>query len=228
MLAPYLITLHAEPTAEDALLLIDGYTRVQRASPSDFAHETLALQRAGWRGAIYALWWDSSSASDPLFQLLPPLHWHMVKERAVDAGRNLEDQIISLISKRISLVAFSLGARVAYDGLLSTDSIFKFHDLILLGGAIQSNREYWLGLISRLSGRLINCYHPSDPILDLLFRLGEFSPDYACGQEPLGLDDQRLYNLDASRLLARHGSDPHHSYWAALEDLLGAAGWPRA
>jgi hypothetical protein len=223
---PYLIPLHADPLADDVLLLIDGYTTDQRDTARDFAREAETIQRLGWRGAVYALWWDSSSAADPLFQLLPPLHWHMVKERAVEAGRNLEDLLIPFISKRISFMAFSLGARVAYDALLATDSIFRFGDCILLGGAIQSNRRHWLGLISRLDGRLINCYNPLDPVLDVLFRLGEWSPDYACGQEPLGLDDPRLLNVDVGTTLLRNGLDPHRGYWPALEEVLRAAPWP--
>ena len=128
---PYLIPIHLAPNFQETMVIIRGYTSEKSDSAKAFQKKADLFLRGGWQGSIYALWWDASKKST-LFYTLTPLHWHKIKARASKVGKEYFLRTLApILDTNISITAHSLGARVAYYGLLSAQQKgYRFKDVI--------------------------------------------------------------------------------------------------
>lgn len=87
----------------------------------------------------------------------------------------LADAIINRAQgeRPITLVGFSLGARVMYSCLLSLAERGAFglvENAVFMGAPVPTSREDWKAIRSVVAGRVVNVYSTSDYILAFLYR----------------------------------------------------------
>lgn len=183
-----------------------------------------------------ALWTPALVAGGPLailgtaFGIAPVqarLHWSKLKRRAKRSGR---DHVPKLLADafapevQVSLVAFSLGARVAY---YTMDTIARtrhrqLHSVILVGGAVRRDGSKDWGLVAHGSATgILNVYNRNDQILRGFFRIAELKNN-ACGARPIKEESPAIRNLDATEVMQRHdGVVGSHTEWANEFGRLG-------
>lgn len=223
---PQLMNIHAGSDPNQAMVLIYGYTNERLNHPACFTSQLALLTQLGWRGSVHLLWWDSSNGDTWQFRVAPPLHWRKVRQRAERVGiEHIGTVLKPLTGRRISLIAYSLGARVAYYGLLNAPNQLHFQDLFLFGGAIRHNKPEWPQVIERLRGRLFNLYSDADHVLSRIYRLGELRREPACGSKPIAFDHPRLRQIDVSGVNELY-SDDGHQYWEAFKRVMPYEPWP--
>ena len=252
MKSPQLHLLDKSEGREEALVLIRGYLSERKKEPEDNAQWLHAVRASGWRGAIYHLWWDASSSPafllNALFALtrvpLPPpqralqflgragitasallLHWKKVKHRAKKVGRDHLAELLGQVPENpLTLMGFSLGALIIYDGLMSLTGrpSFSIRDVILLGGTItEAKKRQWEKAIEPVEGTLINVFNTRDYMLRYIFRLGQLNPKQPCGLTPIPFDHPRILNVDATGEIS--GSPKNH--WEHVKALPTTIGW---
>ena len=103
--------------------------------------------------------------------------WHMGMDKAKKAGVVLADVLSKRVagSRPVTLVGFSLGARVIFHALLELASRkVPVHgvveDVYLFGAPVTVDMEEWARVRSVVAGRLINGYATSDWVLSFLYR----------------------------------------------------------
>lgn len=221
---PFLISIEKSFKWSEALVIIRGYRC--EAHPTDELKEKWrwSLRRAGWKGAIYYLWWDSSN--DSLINTVRSIqHWQQVKNRAKRVGRKYLPSLISCIpEKSVSLIGYSLGAYVVYSAMLSWHSSSKLlNNSILVGGAISRNKT-WEKIAPNLGGQLINFYNSQDPALWAAYRAGELifasSP---CGLKPIKRFHPKITNINVTALVGLSHSELN--YLPAMQEILGKRLW---
>lgn len=167
------------------------------------------LQEAGWRDAVYHLWWDSSSflTSSIDWINLNPLKWVELKDRARKVGKkHFSDLIKSKVQEReVSIIAYSLGVRVTYYALKEWSAYgHTLKDAIFLAGAIpRDSSKDWGYAASKLRGTLFNIYNNDDQVLGRIVQTlqGGTSP---CGLKPIKAKHSKILNLDATSSIGHH------------------------
>ncbi|KAK6528449.1 hypothetical protein TWF281_009689 [Arthrobotrys megalospora] len=101
--------------------------------------------------------------------------FNIVKTRAEKAGKILADALINRVqgNRPVTLVGYSLGSRVIYSALVELAERRAFglvENVYMLGSAIPSSGEGWIGVRSVVSGRVVNVYSEKDYILGYLYR----------------------------------------------------------
>ncbi|EPS39121.1 hypothetical protein H072_7119 [Dactylellina haptotyla CBS 200.50] len=101
--------------------------------------------------------------------------FNIAKTRAEKAGKILADALINRVqgNRPVSLVAYSLGARVVYSCLVELAERRAFgivENVYILGSATPSSGEGWIGARSVVSGQLVSVYSEKDYILGFLYR----------------------------------------------------------
>ncbi|KAK6360198.1 hypothetical protein TWF730_006349 [Orbilia blumenaviensis] len=101
--------------------------------------------------------------------------FNIAKTRAEKAGRILADALINRVqgNRPVTLVGYSLGSRVIYSALVELAERRAFgvvENVYMLGSAIPSGGEGWIGARAVVSGRLVNVYSEKDYILGFLYR----------------------------------------------------------
>lgn len=117
---------------------------------------------------------------------------------------NFQSLIESQIPEQtICIVAHSLGARVAYEGIKSwTASHYLLQDVILLSGAVRrDSSKDWGYVADKIKGSLINVYNEDDPKLKKFFKLAEAGN--ACGRKPIKEFHPKIKNEDATFFLGK-------------------------
>lgn len=99
----------------------------------------------------------------------------IAKHRSEKAGKVLADAIINRAQgeRPITLIGFSLGARVIYSCLVSLAERNAFglvENVVLMGAPVPTSRDDWKAIRSVAAGRVINIYSGSDYILGFLYR----------------------------------------------------------
>ncbi|KAI9333116.1 hypothetical protein BDR26DRAFT_806089, partial [Obelidium mucronatum] len=131
--------------------------------------------------------------------------WGNGLTKAKKAGRILADTLLSRVqgNRPVTLVGFSLGARVIYYCLLELasrgESAFSIvEEAYLFGTPVMATTKEWKAISSVVSGRLVNGYITNDYILSMLYRASSaFLADVA-GLNPVkGVDGIENYNLDS-------------------------------
>ncbi|RCN38116.1 hypothetical protein ANCCAN_15954 [Ancylostoma caninum] len=97
--------------------------------------------------------------------------WNVCVARAAEVGEHLAELLLSRShgKRPISLVGFSLGARVIYHCLLAmskrTESAGIIEDVILLGAPVSASPTQWAQMCTVVGGRVINGYCETDWLL---------------------------------------------------------------
>ena len=133
--------------------------------------------------------------------------FNVAKNRSEKAGLVLADAIIHRAQgqRPISLVGFSLGARLIYSCLLSLAERKAFglvENVVLMGAPVPSATESWALMRSVVSGRLANAYASEDWVLGFLYRTSAIQLGVA-GLQPIeGVEG--VENFDVGDIVDGH------------------------
>lgn len=182
---------------------------------------TEAIEKSGWHGEIYYLWWDSSKMESLIkyTPLGPPgiiAKIKMIEDDATKTGRKYLPGVLNseLQGKKVTFVAHSMGVYMLYKLFKKPEKYpisVEIEDVILLGGAVRRSKEKWRRTAFRL---LYNVYNEHDKVLKLWkypYRvLTGHRPKSPCGRRPIKkMHVVDVVNIDASDLL----SDDHFKYY---------------
>ena len=121
----------------------------------------------------------------------------------------------------ISLIGFSLGARVIFYALLEPAKQKKFgivQDVFLLGATLSVSQKSWCETRSVVSGRYVNAFARNDWVLNYLFRASSGTVGTVAGLRPIeGVPG--LENVDVTDKIAGHMS--YRTFMPLILDLLG-------
>ncbi|UKZ63274.1 uncharacterized protein TrAtP1_004502 [Trichoderma atroviride] len=150
--------------------------------------------------------------------------WAVSLDRATAAGLILADSLIerSLGTRPITLVGYSLGARVIFSCLreLARKGAYGLvQNVYMFGSPIVVNKDEFLKARSVVSGRFVNGYNRNDWILGYLFRLTNGGIKKVAGLGPL-TDCPWIESIDVTDLVAGH-----MEYRKAMPSLLIRCGW---
>ncbi|MCJ1397676.1 hypothetical protein MMC11_000872 [Xylographa trunciseda] len=143
--------------------------------------------------------------------------------RSEKAGAILADALISRTqgSRPVTLIGYSLGARVIYSCLLSLASRHAFgliENVVLLGSPIPSTAAEWRVMRTVATGRLVNVYSENDFILAFLYRAGSIQKGIAGLQKVEGV--LGVENVDMSSRVSGH-----LKYRYLVGTILKEIGW---
>ncbi|PFH48104.1 hypothetical protein AMATHDRAFT_76886 [Amanita thiersii Skay4041] len=149
--------------------------------------------------------------------------WNNALDRARRAGLVLADVLIQrhLGVRPITLIGFSLGARVIFYALLELAKQKAFgvvQDVFLLGATLTASTKTWYEARSVISGRLVNCYARNDWVLNYLFRATSGGVGTVAGLRPVN-DIPGVENIDVTDKIAGHMS--YRTFMPLILDQLG-------
>lgn len=150
--------------------------------------------------------------------------WSVSLDRAWAAGLILADSLVerNLGTRPVTLVGYSLGARVIFSCLLELARKGAFgivENVYMFGSPIVVKQDEILKVRTVVPGRFVNGYHRNDWILGYLFRLTNGGIRRVAGlAEVEGVPG--LENVDCSELVAGH-----MDYRRAMPRLLREVGW---
>lgn len=150
--------------------------------------------------------------------------WAVSLDRATAAGLILADSLIerSLGTRPITLVGYSLGARVIFSCLreLARKGAYGLvQNVYMFGSPIVVSKDEFLKARSVVSGRFVSGYNRNDWILGYLFRLTNGGIRKVAGLGPL-TDCPFVESIDMTDLVAGH-----MEYRKAIPSLLIRCGW---
>jgi hypothetical protein len=221
MESPELRLLSRPGDSSKALVFIDGYLSEDKVRNNLL----YALSNAGWQDALYHLWWDSGLFESSLMGLGIG-HWHKTKSRATRVGRDYLPHLITnqIPENNVSLIAHSLGARVAYYCMdVWSDKQHCLQNVILLSGAVRrDSSKDWGYVASQIRGNLINVYSSDDKVLKYAFKMAE-AGNNACGRKPIKEYHPKIFNEDATYIIgSSHNLSKSFNY---LPELVRRGLW---
>ncbi|BGP46620.1 hypothetical protein JCM10450v2_002467 [Rhodotorula kratochvilovae] len=150
--------------------------------------------------------------------------WSNALDRAVQAGAVLADILLNrrLGVRPVSLVGFSLGARVIFFALVELAKRKAFgvvQEVYLFGATVTASRKVWREVRGIVSGRFVNGFAMNDWVLGYLFRATTGGLQTVAGLRPIELVPD-LENVDVTHLL-----DGHLSYRPRMPKLLAYVGF---
>ncbi|MBE9157381.1 DUF726 domain-containing protein [Nodosilinea sp. LEGE 06152] len=203
---PWIRQIAASNSSSEAIVVVSGFTTENKTGSNDYQIWIDGLRKAGWEGAIYYFWWDSSNNESfgavSLGQigvgLIP--YWEKHKRRAKRSGRDYLERLVrnEVYESSISFVGHSLGARVLFFGLRdwSNQSSSRPNRLYLLGGAIPKNRN-WSQLADTAKCKIFNIYNSSDWTLKTLYRASSLGLQ-PCGLWPIETRNSEILNINVT------------------------------
>jgi hypothetical protein len=150
--------------------------------------------------------------------------WSVSLDRAWAAGLILADSLVerNLGTRPITLVGYSLGARVIFSCLLELARKGAFgivQNVYMFGSPLVVKQDEWLRCKTVVPGRFVNGYHRNDWILGYLFRLTNGGIRTVAGLTRIeGIPG--LENVDTSEFV-----NGHMDYRRAMPRLLREVGW---
>jgi len=156
---------------------------------------------------VTALRWDADSLRS-LMLSGAVMNFHRACKKAKFAGKQLARHIASQAFGLgpVSLIGFSLGARVIYYALKTLSELAEsrvfIQDVILLGGAVQNDANTWAELLTQVAGRAINVYSRHDLVLKGVYSLAMLGKSRPVGQGPVPCCG--MQNFDASSYVKGH------------------------
>ncbi|POR31970.1 Putative membrane protein [Tolypocladium paradoxum] len=150
--------------------------------------------------------------------------WAVSLDRAMSAGLILADSLLerSLGTRPITLVGYSLGARVIFSCLqeLARKGAYGLiQNVYVFGSPVVVKKEEFLRARTVVSGRFVNGYNRNDWILGYLFRLTNGGIRRIAGLAPIE-ECPWLENMDVTELVPGH-----MEYRKAMPMLLIKCGW---
>ena len=149
--------------------------------------------------------------------------WSNALDRARSAGRVLADVLIHrhLGVRPITLIGFSLGARVIFYALLELAKQKQFgivQDVFLLGATLTVTQTMWCETRSVVSGRYVNAFAKNDWVLNYLFRATSGGVGAVAGLRPIeGVPG--IENVNVTDKIAGHMS--YRTFMPLILDQLG-------
>ena len=130
----------------------------------------------------------------------------VARARSDKAGEVLADALINRAQgeRPVTLVGFSLGARVIYTCLQSLAKRKAFglvEDVILMGAPTPADASAWCKIRTVVVGRVVNVYSTDDYVLAFLYRTSSIQFGVAGLQH---IDVRGVENLDVSELVSGH------------------------
>ena len=131
----------------------------------------------------------------------------IAKYRADKAGTVLADALINRAQGKrpVTLIGFSLGARVIYSCLMSLAERHAFgliESVVLIGTPCPSEAADWRCIRSVVSGRVVNVFSEHDYVLGFLYRTSNLQYGVA-GLEKI-VDVHGIENVDATPMVSGH------------------------
>ncbi|KAK6465226.1 hypothetical protein DFJ63DRAFT_332658 [Scheffersomyces coipomensis] len=150
--------------------------------------------------------------------------WNVSLDRAWKAGKILADTLIAgnVGVRPITLVGFSLGARLIYSCLIELAKRGGYgliENVILLGNPISVKDDQLALARSIVSGRFINGYSTKDWVLGYLFRATGGGLSTVAGLSPI-TSVNNIENIDCTNLV-----EGHMSYRKAIPKILKLMDW---
>lgn len=151
--------------------------------------------------------------------------WNNSLDRAWKSGKVLADTLRrkKLGVRPITLVGFSLGARLIYSCLLDlakTGDYGIVENVYLFGSPIVIHEDEIALARSTVSGRFVNGYMKQDWILGYLFRATSGGLRTIAGLSPINEETTNIENFDCSEFVKGH-----MQYREAMPKLLRSIGW---
>jgi uncharacterized protein DUF726 len=149
--------------------------------------------------------------------------WSNALDRAKAAGSVLADVLIQrhLGVRPITLIGFSLGARVIFYALLELAKQKAYgivQDAILLGTTVTASQKTWFQARSVVSGRFVNGFARNDWVLNYLFRATSGGVGTVAGLRPVE-NVPGLENVDVTDKISGHIS--YRTFMPLIMDQLG-------
>ncbi|KAI9839522.1 MAG: hypothetical protein M1819_002148 [Sarea resinae] len=131
----------------------------------------------------------------------------VAKSRSEKAGEVLADALINKAQgeRPVTLVGYSLGARLIYSCLMSLADRKAFgliESVVLIGAPAPSASADWRVMRSVVAGRVVNVYSENDYILGFLYRTSSIQYGVAGLQPAAGVAG--VQNVDVSKLVSGH------------------------
>uniref|UniRef100_A0A672J3D7 Transmembrane and coiled-coil domains 4 n=1 Tax=Salarias fasciatus TaxID=181472 RepID=A0A672J3D7_SALFA len=133
--------------------------------------------------------------------------WCVCLNRSAEVGKHLAQVLRSRQQGKrpVSLIGFSLGARVIYyclQELASSEGVVE--DVVLLGAPVDGSEKAWERMARVVAGKIVNGYCRGDWLLGFLYRSSAAQLSVA-GLQPVNVQDRRIVNVDLSSVVS-HGS----------------------
>ncbi|XP_063216964.1 transmembrane and coiled-coil domain-containing protein 4-like isoform X2 [Bacillus rossius redtenbacheri] len=169
-----------------------------------------ALKYTMLSGIITAIAWPSS-----LITLASVIDnpWGVCCRRSAEVGKQLAQVLLSKEQgqRPVTLVGFSLGARVIYYCLREMSEVDGcegiVQDAVLLGAPVNGKPALWEKLTRVVAGNIVNGYCRSDWLLRFLYRTLSVTSEVA-GLQPVQSTNRRLVNVDLSDVVSGHSEYP--------------------
>lgn len=131
----------------------------------------------------------------------------VAKSRADKAGEVLADALINRAQgeRPVTLIGYSLGARVIYTCLMSLAKRKEFgiiENAVMIGSPTPSDTSDWRVLRSVVAGRLVNVFSVNDYVLGFMYRTSAIQYGVAGLQKVEGLSS--VENFDVSEDVSSH------------------------
>ncbi|KAF7661333.1 hypothetical protein LDENG_00263810 [Lucifuga dentata] len=182
-----------------------------------------ALKYTVLSGIITALTWPASLLAAASVIDNP---WCVCLSRSAEVGKHLAQVLRSRQQGKrpVSLIGFSLGARVIYFCLqeLANDqgSEGVVEDVVLLGAPVDGSEKAWERIARVVAGKIVNGYCRGDWLLGFLYRSSAAQLSVA-GLQPINVQDRRIINVDLSSVVKGH-----LDYMRQMDTILVAVGMP--
>jgi hypothetical protein len=126
--------------------------------------------------------------------------FNLAKNRSEKAGEILADALINKVQgeRPVTLVGYSLGARVIYSCLRSLAARRAFglvDSVVFIGAPVPSNKQHWQMIRTVVSGKLFNVYSENDYLLAFLYRATSIQLGVAGLQEIKDIEGVENLNL---------------------------------
>ncbi|XP_041062538.1 transmembrane and coiled-coil domain-containing protein 4 isoform X1 [Carcharodon carcharias] len=161
-----------------------------------------ALKYTVLSGIVTALSWPASLLTVANVIDNP---WGVCLSRSAEVGKHLAQVLLSRQQGKrpVTLVGFSLGARVIYfclqELVKEKDSVGIIEDVVLLGAPVEGGAKHWKPLTKVVAGRIINGYCRGDWLLNFVYRSSSVQLNVA-GLQPIAMDDRKMANVDLSSI----------------------------
>ncbi|RLN40208.1 transmembrane and coiled-coil domain-containing protein 4-like [Panicum miliaceum] len=145
--------------------------------------------------------------------------WTVGIDRSDKAGKMLADVLLNGLqgSRPVTLVGFSLGARVVFKCLQELAQLGNNEGIVeravLIGAPVSVQGEMWESARKMVAGRFVNVYSTNDWILGITFRASLLTQGLAGIQ---AVQVPGVENVDVTELVFGHSS-----YRSLLQEILG-------
>ncbi|KAL8760163.1 MAG: hypothetical protein Q9184_003420, partial [Pyrenodesmia sp. 2 TL-2023] len=151
--------------------------------------------------------------------------YSVAKARSDKAGRVLAQALMEKVQgeRPVTLVGYSLGARVIYQAMLTLAEQNAFglvESIVLIGAPISVEDSSWRKIRAVVAGRVVNVYSQEDYILGFLYRTSTLQFGVAGLQAVEDVDG--IENYDTTDLMAGKG---HASYRVICGQILRQIGF---